>query len=438
MRHTPTRPVPAKTQPDAMIVKLGDVADIVSGITLGRPLRGQATRRVPYLRVANVKDRWLDLSDVYEIEATEAEIEKCRLRYGDILLTEGGDADKLGRRMYWEEQLPLCLHQNHIFRVRLPSDAFCPEYTAFQFGSPYGKAYFAAHAKQTTGIATINRRVLENFPLVRPPLANQRRIAARLREQLAEVAQARAAVQAQLAAAQAIPAATLRQVFEGVVGRQWERVPLKELVAGPLRTEISKPTDPNSAVRCLTLSSVRNGELNTDKSKPAAITAMELEKYRIRPGVFYVVRGNGNRSLVARGALAPASAVPVAFPDLLIEVVPDESSLLPVYFRFAWDAPEVRRDIDDRVRTAAGIYKINLRNLSEVAVPLPGLTEQRTIAGRLAEEIAEARKLQESLNEKLVAINRLPAALLAQAFPYSDGADWQAVLAGTTFRQTLA
>ena len=78
-------------------VRLGDVGDIVSGITLGRKLGPAATRRVPYLRVANVKDGFLDLSDVYEIEATRAEIDKCRLQWGDLLLTEGGDPDKLYR-----------------------------------------------------------------------------------------------------------------------------------------------------------------------------------------------------------------------------------------------------------------------------------------------------------------------------------------------------
>ncbi len=41
--------------------KLGEVSEIVSGITLGRPLNGSATRRVSYLRVANVKDGYLDV-----------------------------------------------------------------------------------------------------------------------------------------------------------------------------------------------------------------------------------------------------------------------------------------------------------------------------------------------------------------------------------------
>ena len=55
------------------------------------------------MRVANVKDGHLDLSSVYEIEATEAEIDRLRLRPGDLILTEGGDPDKLGRGCVWAE-----------------------------------------------------------------------------------------------------------------------------------------------------------------------------------------------------------------------------------------------------------------------------------------------------------------------------------------------
>src|SRR5436190_10911525 len=157
-------------------ILLGDVAEIVSGVTLGRKLGAGNTRRVPYLRVANVKDGFLELSDVYEIEATEAEILKLRLRRGDLLLTEGGDADKLGSGTFWQEQLPVCIHQNHIFRVRFDLDHFSPDFIAAQIGSPYGKAYFFRHAKQTTGIATINQRVLAGFPLLVPPITEQRRI----------------------------------------------------------------------------------------------------------------------------------------------------------------------------------------------------------------------------------------------------------------------
>lgn len=198
------------------MLPLGEAGEIGSGVTLGRRLVGvERTRSVPYLRVANVKDGRLDLSDVYHLEATEVEIEKLRLRWGGLLLTEGGDPDKLGRGTFWQNQIPECVHQNHIFRVRLDVARFSPAFVSAQIASPYGKAYFLAHAKQTTGIATINQRVLAGFPLMVPPLAEQERIVAILTTQLAAAEDARKAAEDELAAIEALPAALLRRTFSG-------------------------------------------------------------------------------------------------------------------------------------------------------------------------------------------------------------------------------
>jgi len=193
---------------------LAQVADIAAGITLGRKTKETELVQVPYLRVANVQDGHLLLTDLKTIAATRREIEKWALKDGDLLLTEGGDLDKLGRGACWRSQVPLCIHQNHIFRVRLPADSYDPDYVSFQIASPYGKAYFLAHAKKTTGIASINQRVLGAFPLMSPPLSEQRRIAADLKDQLAEVEAARQAARAQLREIDGLPGKLLSQAFK--------------------------------------------------------------------------------------------------------------------------------------------------------------------------------------------------------------------------------
>jgi type I restriction enzyme S subunit len=159
---------------------LGDVAEIVSGVTKGRKLNRKPTRSVPYLAVINVQDRALNLSTVKTIEATEEEIERYRLQSGDLLLTEGGDPDKLGRGTLWGNQLPNCIHQNHVFRVRLTTDAVEPLFLEWLVGSQRGKRYFLRSAKQTTGIATINMTQLRGFPLLLPPVELQREFEGRL------------------------------------------------------------------------------------------------------------------------------------------------------------------------------------------------------------------------------------------------------------------
>lgn len=168
-------------------------AEIVSGVTKGRDLTGKEVVNVPYLRVANVQDGYIDISDIKTIDVLPEDKVKYKLQRGDILLTEGGDPDKLGRGSVWYEEIPDCIHQNHIFRVRVDKDILNPEYVSKLIGSDYGKRYFLKSAKQTTGIATINSKQLKEFLVLCPPLDLQTKFAnivTKIEEQKALVKQA--------------------------------------------------------------------------------------------------------------------------------------------------------------------------------------------------------------------------------------------------------
>ena len=157
---------------------LESMADIVSGITKGRKIKEQSTIKVPYMAVANVKDGYIDWTSIKTIEATEQEIERYRLLTDDVLMTEGGDPDKLGRGAIIKEPLENCIHQNHIFRVRLNESMVLPGFFAEYLKHQKSKCYFLGCAKQTTGIASINMRQLKALPVLLPPLALQEQFAA--------------------------------------------------------------------------------------------------------------------------------------------------------------------------------------------------------------------------------------------------------------------
>lgn len=156
---------------------LSEVSEISSGITKGRKPPVAKLRPVPYLAVSNVQDHALDLTTVKTIDASEDEIARLRLQSGDLVLTEGGDPDKLGRGTVWRDELPEAIHQNHIFRVRADQSEAHPIYLSYLIGSRYGKNYFLHSAKQTTGIASINKTQLSQFPVVLPPIELQQRFA---------------------------------------------------------------------------------------------------------------------------------------------------------------------------------------------------------------------------------------------------------------------
>jgi len=157
-------------------VPLGTCCTVQSGVTKGRDIAANEAIEVPYLRVANVQDGHIDLSEVKTIAIRRDELARFLIRDGDVLLTEGGDLDKLGRGFIWRGQIANCVHQNHVFAVRAHRDVLLPEFLAYLVQSPYGRAYFLAVAHKTTNLATINSTKLKAFPVPLPPLDEQREI----------------------------------------------------------------------------------------------------------------------------------------------------------------------------------------------------------------------------------------------------------------------
>lgn len=154
---------------------LSEVATLQTGLMKGKR-NNQKTVLLPYLRVANVQDGYLDLKEIKNIEVDVLKIERYRLKKGDVLFTEGGDFDKLGRGSVWNEEIPDCIHQNHIFVVRTQTDTLDPYFLSLQAGSRYGKTYFISCSKQTTNLASINSTQLKNFPVLIPTIEEQREI----------------------------------------------------------------------------------------------------------------------------------------------------------------------------------------------------------------------------------------------------------------------
>jgi type I restriction enzyme S subunit len=191
--------------------KLSEVADVVSGVAKGKKYKETNLIEIPYMRVANVQDGYLDLEEIKNLKVPQKEIDRYLLEKGDVLLTEGGDPDKLGRGHVWNQEVSPCIHQNHIYRVRLNQTKLLPIFFSAYVGSKYGKKYFLRAAKQTTGIATINLTQLRNFPTILPPLPLQTRFAA----MVANIEGQRRLAERQLEAAEAVFGGVLQGTFEG-------------------------------------------------------------------------------------------------------------------------------------------------------------------------------------------------------------------------------
>lgn len=171
---------------DWQVCRLKTLARVQSGVALGRTFDGINTKRVPYVRVANVQDGYLDLSDVAEIEVPEGEVSRYALQAGDLLMNEGGDFDKLGRGAIWPGEIDPCIHQNHVFAVR-PDQREDGSWLELFNRSTIARHYFILRSKQSTNLASVSSSNLRSLPVLWPPRVERLRLLAIVRQTTAEI-----------------------------------------------------------------------------------------------------------------------------------------------------------------------------------------------------------------------------------------------------------
>ena len=168
--------------------QLRHCATIKSGITLGKSYsKDTVLIERPYLRVANVQGGYVDLNDLATIEVTPDEDLKYRLHSGDVLMTEGGDRDKLGRGCVWHGEIEPCLHQNHVFAVQTNETILLPEFLEYLTASDVGRSYFDVTAIKTTNLACTSSSKVLAFTIPLPPIEEQIEIVSYIKKRSLEL-----------------------------------------------------------------------------------------------------------------------------------------------------------------------------------------------------------------------------------------------------------
>ena len=168
---------------DWKVTQLRHCASIRSGITLGKTYsKDTEVFEMPYLRVANVQDGYVDTNDMAVLRVSKDEIEKYSLSAGEVLMTEGGDRDKLGRGCVWDGRIAPCLHQNHIFAVKVKEKLLNPYYLEYLTASSVGRTYFDVTAVKTTNLACTSSSKVLAFTIPLPSIEEQNEIVDYLKE----------------------------------------------------------------------------------------------------------------------------------------------------------------------------------------------------------------------------------------------------------------
>jgi type I restriction enzyme S subunit len=164
-------------------VPVGSLAEVSGGIQK-QPKRKPRANTAPFLRVANVFRGRLDLDEVHEIELFDGELARFQLQPGDLLVVEGnGSPGQIGRSALWGGQIPGCVHQNHLIRVR-PGPRLNSHFLDLYWNAPSTSRQLSAVASSTSGLYTLSTAKVKRVEVPLASLAEQAQVVEELSGQL--------------------------------------------------------------------------------------------------------------------------------------------------------------------------------------------------------------------------------------------------------------
>ena len=177
-------------------------------IQLGKMLDAAKNVGIPKPYIGNRSVQWgrIDSDDITTVPMTVADLQRFRLRRGDLLVCEGGE---IGRAAIWEEPIPECYYQKALHRLRTKGryDAYLMM-SLLQLWTSTG--YLANYVTQTS-IAHLPKDKLEVVPLPVPPPAEQRAIA----EALSDVDKLLGSLEKLIAKKRSIKQTAMQQLLTG-------------------------------------------------------------------------------------------------------------------------------------------------------------------------------------------------------------------------------
>lgn len=433
------------------------LADICVKLGAGStPLGGKAVYKssgIKFLRSQNIWNDGLRLLDVAYIDRdTHERMSGTHVLSGDILLNITGAS--IGRTTVVPDTFDEGNVSQHVAIVRL-ADKSVRRFIHLTMMASYFQDFVMA---VQVGVSRegLSMKKLQSFPIPLPPLAEQKRIVAKVDQLMAlcdelEASQARTRDTSDRLTKAALDALTaaedpegfdlawkrvvenfdvlvdrsekvgelrrtvLDAVFAGRIAAEsesaagWPIVRLGELLRSPLANGRSVP-DEAGGFPVLRLSALRGRYLNFYESKEGAWSEAAAKPFIVEQGDLLFVRGNGARRLVGRACIASRPPVRVAFPDTAIRARLDPRIVEIDWVWYYTESSGGRAQIERRARTTAGIFKVSQEDIQSLTVPVPSLGEQR----RLLAKVEQLMTLCDELEARLLRAEER-AAKLAEA-----------------------
>lgn len=173
------------------------------------------------------------------------------------------------------------------------------------------------------------------------------------------------------------------------------------LADGPKNGYSPKSSKSFTGVKTVSISAIKSGVFDPEGCiKYADVDKDVLEKYDVRVGDLFVVRGNGNKFICGQAGLSKNDYRDIFYPDLLIRLRFDQKKLLPNFAAYLWNSPDTHRKLISRAKSTNGIWKINGMDIKKHKLKIPSTKVQSKIMDEIT-TMQSICELAESENKRL-------------------------------------
>lgn len=397
------------------VCRIGDVAKVQSGFAFkSSEFKTSGIRLLRNTNILPQRVYWDDSAFLDEIHYQD--FPGYQLNPGDLLISLDRPIISSGIKVarVGDADLPSLLVQR-VGRLNLDLSAVDPDYLYGFLQSPRFIDTVSGH-EQSLGVPHISPSQVESVQLDLPDLFEQRRIAARLKAQLAEVETARQAAQLQLKDAGALKSKALETLFASI--KNWESIGSgAKLQSG---YAFKSDTFKTSGVRLLRNANILPGKVYWDDA--VFLSAPDSEKH---PS--YVL--NDGDVLISLDRPIISSGVKVArvgsgdLPALLVQRVGrfliKLEKLDPDYLYAFLQTDLFISEISGHDQSL-GVPHISPSQVEAIKMPLPSIFEQWELAKKLNEVTFTWHKAVSALQSQMNDLSKLPKAILAQAFDQQE------------------
>ena len=390
------------------LVALGDCCDVVNGTT---PKAGVASHWVGDIVWVTPTDLG-QLQGIY-IDQSARTISNDALNSHNLTLCPAGSVVLSSRAPIGHlaiASVPICTNQG--CKTLVPHSGVKSEYLFYSLLRVVPK--LQALGSGAT-FAEISKSQVESFLIPLPTLVEQERIVTHLTRALTAVEASRGAAEDRLAAAKSLPAAYLREVFEGPMSGMWEMRTLGEMVHGNGQYGTSRSSNKDGrGLAVLGMPNIHQGRIRWEKIASADLNPEETAKYRLVVGDILFNRTN-SAELVGKTAVFDGAREAV-FASYLIRYRAAEDLADPHFICSYINSRRGRSYIERHMTRAVGQVNISASTMHLMPIPCPPLAEQQHVATELSQHFGATELIVARCREELAAIEALAAAVLRSAF----------------------